>query len=157
MGITYLKEIKTFKLDTKNSTYMIAIVDEEQFIGHIYYGKRIEDEEMLYLLRIYEPPYVPTKNDRDRCSFYDTFPTEYATHGIGDYRDSALKLRSEEGHTAGRLQYVSHDITNGKAVPITWKKSESTKKMHYYDESGNILTINPGKNLHCYIPNRSSN
>lgn len=114
MGITYFKNSKTFKLDTKKSTYMIAIVDKEQFIGHVYYGKRIEDEEMSYLLRIYEPPYVPTENNRDRCSFYDTFPTEYSTHGIGDYRDSALKLRSEDGHTAGRLQYVTHDIRKGK-------------------------------------------
>ena len=129
MGITYLKDNKTFKIDTKNSTYMIAIVDEEQFIGHVYYGKRIEDEEMSYLLRIYEPPYVPTKNNRDRGSFYDTFPTEYSTHGIGDYRDSALKLRTEEGHTAGRLQYVSHNIRNGKAglegLPATFGDDSS--------------------------------
>lgn len=129
MGITYLKDNKTFKIDTKNSTYMIAIVDEEQFIGHVYYGKRIEDEEMSYLLRIYEPPYVPTKNNRDRGSFYDTFPTEYSTHGIGDYRDSALKLRTEEGHTAGRLQYVSHIIRNGKVglegLPATFGDDSS--------------------------------
>lgn len=43
-------------------------------------------------------------------------------------------------------------ITNGKAVPITWKKSESTKKMHYYDEGGNILTINPGKTYIAIFP-----
>lgn len=64
MGITYFNNSKTFKLDTKKSTYMIAIVDKEQFIGHVYYGKRIEDEEMSYLLRIYEPPYIPTENNR---------------------------------------------------------------------------------------------
>ena len=129
MGITYFKDNKTFKLDTKNSTYMISIVDEEQFIGHVYYGKRIEDEEMSYLLRIYEPPYVPSQNNRDRGSFYDTFPTEYSTHGIGDYRDSAIKLRSEEGHTAGRLQYVSHDISKGKVglegLPATFGDDSS--------------------------------
>ncbi len=129
MGITYLKDSKTFKLETKNSTYMISIVDEEQFIGHVYYGKKIKDEEMSYLLRIYEPPYVPTQNNRDRCSFYDTFPTEYSTFGIGDYRDSALKLRSEEGHTAGRLQYISHDISKGKVglegLPATFGDDSS--------------------------------
>ncbi|WP_310604647.1 alpha-galactosidase [Anaerosporobacter sp.] len=115
MAITYLENSKTFKLDTKKSTYMIAIVDEEQFVGHVYYGKRIEDEDMSYLLRIYEAPFVPTKNNRDRGSFYDTFPTEYSTHGVGDYRESALKMRSEEGYTAGRLQYVGYEIRNGKA------------------------------------------
>lgn len=36
-------------------------------------------------------------------------------------------------------------ITNGKAVKITWDKNESKKEMHYYDEQGNLLTINPGK------------
>ncbi|WP_310605445.1 DUF3048 domain-containing protein [Anaerosporobacter sp.] len=43
-------------------------------------------------------------------------------------------------------------ITNGKAVSITWQKNESTKKMHYYDEEGNILTINPGKTYIAIFP-----
>ncbi|MEG2774344.1 MAG: DUF3048 C-terminal domain-containing protein [Acetivibrio sp.] len=36
-------------------------------------------------------------------------------------------------------------ISNGKAMKITWDKKESKKEMHYYDEEGNLLTINPGK------------
>ncbi|WP_167956389.1 DUF3048 domain-containing protein [Anaerosporobacter faecicola] len=43
-------------------------------------------------------------------------------------------------------------ITNGKAVKITWKKNESSSKMHYYDEEGNILTINPGKTYIAIFP-----
>ena len=35
--ITYNEENRTFKLNTPNTTYMIGIVDEENFIGHIYY------------------------------------------------------------------------------------------------------------------------
>ena len=54
---------------------------------------------------------------------------EVRTHGIGDYRDSAIKLRSEEGHTAGRLQYVSHDISKGKVglegLPATFGDDSS--------------------------------
>ncbi|WP_343209043.1 DUF3048 domain-containing protein [Anaerolentibacter hominis] len=44
-------------------------------------------------------------------------------------------------------------ITDGKYVPITWQKNESTKKMNYYDESGERLTINPGKTFIAVYPN----
>ncbi|WP_455714998.1 DUF3048 domain-containing protein [Anaerosporobacter sp.] len=56
-------------------------------------------------------------------------------------------------NSSGKGYYV----TNGKAVPITWKKNESTKKMHYYDENGNILTINPGKTYIAIFPTDRQN
>lgn len=43
-------------------------------------------------------------------------------------------------------------ITNGKLKEITWQKNESTKKMHYYDTDGNVLTINPGKTFISVYP-----
>lgn len=44
-------------------------------------------------------------------------------------------------------------ISNGKKVDITWKKNEKSKWMRYYDESGNELTINPGKTYIAMFPN----
>lgn len=44
-------------------------------------------------------------------------------------------------------------ITNGKMVPITWKKNEAKHFMRYYDESGTELTINPGKTYITLFPN----
>lgn len=44
-------------------------------------------------------------------------------------------------------------ISNGMKVDITWKKNESTKKMRYYDKSGNELVINPGKTFIAIFPN----
>lgn len=43
-------------------------------------------------------------------------------------------------------------ITNGKAVPITWDKKESTSEMHYYDADGKLLSINPGKTYVALYP-----
>ncbi len=43
-------------------------------------------------------------------------------------------------------------ITNGKKVNITWK-NEKSKTMHYYDESGNVLSMNPGKTFIVIFPN----
>ena len=73
MSIRFIEKDKVFKLDSKDISYIIAIVDEEQFVGHVYFGKKILDENVNYLLRIDEPPYVPSKNNRDRVSFYDSF------------------------------------------------------------------------------------
>jgi hypothetical protein len=44
-------------------------------------------------------------------------------------------------------------ITNGKMVPITWKKNEAKSFMRYYNEAGEELTINPGKTYITLFPN----
>lgn len=104
---------RTFKLDTKNTTYVIAICDEEQFLGHVYYGARISDDA-AYLLRTEEAPFVPSKNNRDRSSFFDTFPTEYPGNQVGDYRESAIAVRDANNHSAVQFVYCGHRITDEK-------------------------------------------
>lgn len=128
MGIKYYENEKIWKLDTKASSYIIAAVDEERFVGHVYYGKKLDDYNLNYLMRIYEPPFVPSKNNRDRVSFYDSFPMEYSTHGLGDFRESCLQVRTKGGHTACKIQYISHEIIKGKpslpGLPTTFGSKE---------------------------------
>ena len=116
MGIKFFEEKKFFKLDAKDTSYIIGIVDEEKFLGHVYFGKRIPDEplDISSLLRLNEPPFVPSKNNRDRMSFYDSFPTEYSTHGLGDFRESCLVIRDSNGHSVCGINYCSHIIYRGK-------------------------------------------
>lgn len=126
--ISYNEKERTFKLDTPNTSYMIGIVDEENFIGHIYYGKRLKDADAVYLMRTGEPPFVPSKNNRERCAFYDCFPFEYPTGGVGDYRESCLSIRTKSGHAGAMLSYVSHEIFDGKpeleGLPATFGLEE---------------------------------
>jgi len=126
MGIQFCGESRVFKLDTPKSTYMIGIVDDENFVGHIYYGRKIVDADLRYLMRIYEAPYLPSNNSRDRVSFMDSFPMEFSTHGVGDFRESCLSVRTKTGHTACSLSYVSHEIYKGKplleGLPATFGK-----------------------------------
>lgn len=126
MGIKCFEEQRVFKLDTKDTSYLIGVVDKENFIGHVYYGKRLEDYDLQYLLRTDEAPFVPSVNNRDRLSFYDSFPTEYSTHGLGDYREDSISVETKGGHTALQLGYVSHKIYKGKpqlsGLPATFGK-----------------------------------
>lgn len=124
MGITYDERNMSFKLDTARVSYCMAVADG--YLGHSYFGKRIGDDARQ-LLRVKEPPYTPAVNARDKLSFMDCFPMEYPTHGTGDFRGDALKVRSLSGHRACELKYVSHEIFKEKkalkGLPATFGKN----------------------------------
>ena len=133
MNITYNEKNRLFKLDTPNTSYCIGVVDEENFLGHIYYGRRLLDDQLTYLLRTQEAPFVPSENNRDRCSFLDSFPMEYTGNGLGDYREGTLAVRTTGGHTGVSLSYVSHRIYDGKealpGLPATFGDREMCKTL----------------------------
>ena len=114
MGIVYHKESKTFKLDSKSISYVISVVDEEGFLGHCYFGKKIPDSDCNYLLKINEPPFIPSKNNRDRVNFMDSFPFEYPGHGVGDFRESAIEIESKKGNFTVSPVFKSYTIQKGK-------------------------------------------
>ncbi|MCM1125836.1 MAG: alpha-galactosidase [Lachnospiraceae bacterium] len=119
MAIQYYQNLSddvkaVFKLDTPNTSYVIGVVDEENFLGHIYYGQRLNDYHLSHVLRIKESPFVPSKNNRDRVSFLDSFPMEYPAGGLGDYRESCVSIETAGGNMGLSLNYVSHKITLGK-------------------------------------------
>lgn len=113
MAIAYREEQRIFKLDTQNTTYMIGL-SPEGYVGHVYYGRRIYGEGSNYLLRMEEPPYTPSVNKREKASFLDRFPMEYPTGGIGDYRESCLNVRTQDGCMGCEIFYHGHNIYKGK-------------------------------------------
>lgn len=134
MGITYYEKEKVFKLDTPNTSYVIAVVAEDGFLGHAYYGKKLTDVQGVKdLMRIYEAPFTPDTNARDRLSFLDCFPTEYSGHGVGDYRESSIRVKTAAGHSAVQPYYVSHEIYKGKrkleGLPATFGTEETVETL----------------------------
>ena len=39
MAIRYIEQDRTFWLDTEHTSYIMAVVDEENFVGHVYYRR----------------------------------------------------------------------------------------------------------------------
>ena len=113
MAVYFQEQKKIFQLHTKKSTYLIGITPEG-YVGHIYYGDRLFGEADNYLLRLAETPFTPSVNKREKMAFLDSFPMEYPTGGIGDYRESCLDVRNEKGQMGSELFYVSHEIYDGK-------------------------------------------
>ncbi len=147
MNIKYIESTRSFKIDTVHTSYVMGVVDKEGFLGHAYYGRLIPDDDVNYLMRVFEPPFTPEKNERDRLSFYDCFPFEYPTHGIGDFRESALRIEDEGGHAANKLIYKSHEIFKGKkklpGLPATFgdEKDSMTLEITMEDKEAGIEVV----------------
>ena len=106
-------DVKMFKLDGKDTSYVFGVIDEG-FLVHGYFGKKIEDDDLTYLLRLEENPWVPKTNMRDMGTFMDMTAFEYPCHGRGDYREPCLIVEDGEGMTTTDLRYVSHKVYKGK-------------------------------------------
>ena len=144
--IKYFEEEKVFKIDTLTTTYVMAVVDDF-YLGHVYYGKKINDSDLTYLLQLHDRPYIPSENSRDKLGFMDSFPMEYPSFGVGDLRGSAIMVTSSAGHKALDLAYDSYEITNEKpalpGLPSTFASKElngdsSTLKIKLKDKTLNV-------------------
>lgn len=114
MAISYNEQDRIFRLDTPHSTYLIGLVDEEGFLAHLYYGRRIPDDDLRYLLRLDGGPYVPYRQNRDQVSFLGSLPMEYPGCGLGDFREPCLRVETAEGCRACGLTFLSYRIFSGK-------------------------------------------
>ncbi len=115
MSIVFDSEKRTFKLDSKTSSYIIKIHDEN-YLLNLYYGAKIPDT------------YVPSRECRTpNASFSpanpvigehgfspDTAPMEYGCGGAGDFRISALSVKNGCGDTVTDIRYTGHKIYKGK-------------------------------------------
>ena len=89
MNIKYDENRQVFLINTEHTSYGMAVTDG-RYLCHLYYGKRIEDTDLRYLLREDEPPFVPSENVRETGSFLDAAYMEYPESGMGDNRESAF-------------------------------------------------------------------
>lgn len=115
MPISYDPKQRVFRLDTLHTTYLMAVVGQEDFLGHVYYGPFIPDgDDMRYLLRLEERPWMPDHVPQEKASFYDAFPFEYPAWGGGGFREPCLRVRDANGGGNCELFYKSYQILPGK-------------------------------------------
>lgn len=119
---------KIFKLDTDSTSYIFGVVDEEGFLGHLYYGPKLNSYKVDHISVIDEYPFYPSKQDRERNSFYDLLKTEYPSHNIGDFREDCISIRTQNGNTAISVPYESSVIMKGKpnisGLPASFAKED---------------------------------
>ena len=115
MAVLFREKEKLFVLETKDTVYQMMIGDYG-VLKHLYYGKKVGDCNLSYLLQMYDRGFsgqIPEAGDRREFSM-DTLPQEYPTYGIGDYRSEALRIIDGNGGYGADLRYQSHRIYSGK-------------------------------------------
>ncbi len=131
MSITFHEATKTFKLDAGNTSYVFGVFDTEQILTHLYYGKKLPDEQLTYLYGLHNT-WKPSV-ERERALIVDSMNMEYPTHGVGDFREHCLEVLDEHGSTACSLQYQSHRIMDGKPIleglPATFGTAEDCQTL----------------------------
>lgn len=114
MGIYFDEESRLFFIETKSTTMCLAVTDTEGFLNNVYYGAKIQRDNLRYLLRTGVGPFVPSVNERDRGSYLDCARMEFPSSGVGDYRPACVTITDNAGHDSSQFLYESHRIYKGK-------------------------------------------
>lgn len=117
MSIRYDHFNRTFKIDTKESSYVFCI-SEGDIIEHLYYGKKIYDSDLAYLSHRQGYSFAFAEDNVD-CKFsLSTVFTEYPSLNAGDFRDGAFCIENADGTIGNRLCYKRHSIyKQRKSIP----------------------------------------
>ncbi|AEC02289.1 alpha-galactosidase [Parasphaerochaeta coccoides] len=129
MAILFDENTHGFFLHTVNTTYQMQ-VDTFGFLLHVFYGQRIDGQDMNYLIIPVDRGFSGNPYDAgtDRRYSLDTLPLEYPVEGVGDYRQPALSITGKNGSTSLDLRYKGHKIFHGKynipSLPALYESEE---------------------------------
>ncbi len=131
MSVRYIESKKTFLLQTKSSTYQMKISDYG-YLLHLYYGERLEDEDLSYLIQLQDRGFSPNPYEagNDRTFSLDFLPQEFSSDGSSDYRLSSIEIKNGDGSYAFVGKVEKYQIYSGKyhlaGLPSLWTTQEDT-------------------------------
>ena len=99
-------------MESKNVTYAF-LISEFGFLQHLYYGKRIDREDLSYTIACIERGHCSNIVGADRYHSFTDYMNECPTYGRSDYRESVLAFNFN-GVRVGDLVYDTHIIYNTK-------------------------------------------
>lgn len=135
-----------FILQGKSISYILS-VDENNFLYHLYFGKKMSSDKVYQLHRNLSRGRtaqdrdfsVPPVNDvgwlpkNSQGASLDELPQEYPSFGHIDLRTPAFQIESESGDSITDLRYESHQIVDGKpeleGLPSVYDNDNTAKTL----------------------------
>lgn len=140
MAIVFHKATQEFHLYNDHISYIIKVLPNGQ-LGHLYFGKVIEDSESFdYMLQLRAVILAPGVYRGNLDFSLETLKLEYPAYGCGDFREAAYQIRQTNGSRITDFKYVDHKIFASKKVmdgmPATYgtEKDVTTLEITLYDE-----------------------
>ncbi len=138
MAIYFDKETKTFYLEGKSTTYAFYI-NNFGYAEHLYYGKKIHRDYILYTrcegVRTFIATAPGADNVQGQKSFNHMNP-EISFFGTSDYREPTVHPRFVSGDRLTTLLYAGHEILDEKPAisGMPSMRGGKTLALHLYDE-----------------------
>lgn len=125
--IYFDQNTRLIHLSTPKTSYLMKVT-ADGYLGHVYYGKRLEKAPSQDLLRLEELS-EPSEKPGEKVSFLDNLPFEYPTAGVGDFRESCLDISSNDNVRGIELFYKGYQIRNTKpeikGLPASFDHTDS--------------------------------
>ena len=128
MSIEYCAENKTFNIKTKNSSYVLGVIFDNNLVN-LHYGKKIDN----YVIDYENLPFKGQSFSANDVKGYglstDVMPMEYPCYGSADLRTPAFHAEYENGSRITKLEFDSYKIFDGKkklsGLPATYVEDDS--------------------------------
>ena len=144
--IVFDQKSRLITMYTKNTTYQMKVWDYDVLL-HSYYGPRISGGDLSYLLRRKDRGFSPNPNEAggSRTFSLDTFPQEYSTCGVGDFRLPSIELELPSGSHTCDLRYCGFQTQKGKyaldGLPAFWGEEGDAETLivHLEDTAAHVV------------------
>lgn len=144
MGIAFDKNQQIFHLQSKGMSYIIQVL-KQNYLAHLYWGKKIRSLDLSYLIRFQDRPFAPNPDQSDRSFSLDTLPQEYPGYGNTDFREPAYQIQLENGSTVTDLRYWGYEIVSGKpklsGLPSTYVEKDTEANTLYIQLADSITGL----------------
>ncbi len=140
MAIYFDEKNKVFNLQTKNTSYIFAVI-QDKYLFHMHYGKKVSSVcNVEEYARQFNMNYA-TEDSTSNGVIGDYLPQEFSTFGSADYRTPTFHAQYENGGTVSKFSYKGYKIYGGKpalsGLPATYAESDSeatTLEIYLKDE-----------------------
>lgn len=114
MTIHYHEKNKSFHLTNGRISYQFS-VEEQDFLIHNYWGRAVKDNFTHADFPLKDRGFSPNPSNYEGREFsLNVLPQEFPTNGFGDYRETILEHRYEDGSFITQVKYKSYEISKGK-------------------------------------------
>ncbi|MFW5961932.1 MAG: glycoside hydrolase family 36 N-terminal domain-containing protein, partial [bacterium] len=148
MAIEFKQDKNIFHLKSKNTSYIIKIVNDK-YPAHLYWGKKLSGSlDFENKIRYGDRP-VMTIIKEDNLSL-ELLPQEYPAYGNTDYGVPACKVLQENGSRTTNAIYKEHRIYKGKkslaGLPAAYAEENDrvqSLEIDLVDQTANLkITLN---------------
>ena len=136
---SYSKKFKFYSTNTELEEGQTAKTVQTNFAGEgRTYFEYHEDDKLYYRFQYGKEQIDNQEAEGKQQLSYKNIIIQFATYSVIDAKKDLQAIDLVEN---GEGFY----ITNGKAIPITWKKGTDTAVTKYFKKDGEELMMNPGK------------